>query len=333
MVIHPNSFETVCTIENLYSAWHKVSLGKSSKSTILYFYRNLDENLVSIAYDLQNRTYRPGLYNRFLIKDPKERIITASPVRDRIVQHAIMNYYAPVFDRHLIYDTYACRTGKGTHKAILRAFHFAKSSRYFLKMDVRKYFYTIDHATIKTMLAKIVKDTDILRLFYIIIDSDDTYVDKGIPIGNLTSQYFANYYLSAFDHYFKEQCHARRYIRYMDDILIFSDTKNELKHFYDLAVWYANEKLKLAFKPKVIGSVMDGVPFLGFLVKPSGIYLHKKTKRRYKARIAEIEYKKKKGILTELEAGRRIESVTAHLLLARSRNFRNTILCRRVLGD
>jgi hypothetical protein len=325
------SFEAVYAMENLYHAWHKVSLGKSAKSSILNFYRYLDQNLASIAEDLKNGTYRPGPYNRFLIKDPKERIISASPVRDRVMQHALMNYYDIVFDRHLIFDSYACRIGKGTHKAVLRAFHCAKSARCFLKMDVRKYFDSIDHAVLKILLARIIKDTAVLRLFYLIIDSGDVFLDKGIPIGNLTSQFFANYYLSALDHHFKEYCKARRYIRYMDDILIFSDSKNDSNNFYTEAVCYASEKLKLVLKPKISGMVTDGAPFLGFLVKPSGIYLHQKIKKRYKSRIAGIEYKRKKGFLSELEAGRRAESVTAHLLLARSRNFRNTVLQGRVL--
>ena len=329
----PPPYEAVYTMENLYQAWHKVSLGKSAKASILAFYHHLDENLASIAEDLKNETYRPGPYNRFLIKDPKERIISASPVRDRVVQHALMNHYAQVFDRHLIYDSYACRIGKGTHKALLRAFHFAKSSRYFLKMDVRKYFDSIDHATLKTMLTRLIKDTSILRLLYIIIDSGDTPTDIGIPIGNLTSQFFANYYLSSFDHHFKERLHARKYIRYMDDILIFSENKNELTAMYDSAASYTGKKLQLILKPPVMGAVTSGAPFLGFLVKPNGIYLQQKTKKRYVARIAEIEYKRKNRQFTALEAGRRAESVTAHLLLARSRNFRNTVLCRRIFGD
>jgi len=270
---------------------------------VLNFYRNLDKNISSIAEDLRNGNYQPGPYNLFLIKDPKERIISASPIRDRIVQHAIMNYYNPVFDRNLIFDSYACRTRKGTHKAILRAFHFAKSSPYFLKMDVRKYF-----------------------------DSYNVSTGKGIPIGNLTSQFFANYYLSPFDHYFKEQRHARRYIRYMDDILIFSKSKDELKEMYKDALCYAEEKLRLLLKPQISGATKDGAPFLGFLIKQNGIYLQQKTKKRYKVRIAEIEYKKNRGIYKENEAGLRAESVTAHLLIARSLNFRNNVLNGRVFG-
>ena len=329
---HYPLFDLVHNMENLYYAWHKVSLGKSSKFSIHNFYRNLDSNLESIRYDLENNSYKPGQYNYFLIKDPKERLIAASPVRDRIVQHALMNYYDNIFDRHLIFDSYACRIGKGTHKAVLRAFHYAKSSRYFLKMDVRKYFDSINHEVLKELLNKIISDIKALNLFYIIIDSGNVLSGKGIPIGNLTSQYFANYYLSAFDHYFKEQQKAKKYIRYMDDILIYSNSKDELIKYYNNAEYYVNERLKLHLKPAIINSVTSGAPFLGFLVKPAGIYLQQKTKMRYKTRITEIEYKRKTGTFSELEAGRRAESVTAHLLIARSGNFRNNVLHGRVFG-
>jgi retron-type reverse transcriptase len=330
---HPPSFEAVYSIENLYTAWYKVALGKSSKPSILNFYRNLDKNLSSIAQDLKNSCYKPGSFNRFIVKEPKERLISAAPVRDRVVHHAILNYYEPVFDRHLIYDSYACRIGKGTHKAVLRSFHFAKSSKYFLKMDIRKYFDSIDHTILKSLLTKLILDKAIINLFNTIIDSGNNFEKKGIPIGNLTSQFFANYYLSEFDHYCKEQLHANRYIRYMDDILIFSESKDELKHFYNKTVQYAYEKLIIKLKPMVLGMVSDGVPFLGFLVKSSGIYLQNKTKKRYKKRMAEIEHKRKEGIVTEFEASRSVESVTAHLLLACSLNFRNTVLHRRGFGD
>ena len=332
MKMPPPPFEAIYAIDNLYWAWHKVSLGKSAKSSILEFYAALDQNLASIADDLRNGNYRPGPYNSFLIKDPKERIISASPVRDRVVQHALMNLYDPIFDRHLIFDCYACRVGKGTHKAVLRAFHFAKSSQNFLKMDVRKYFDSIDHETLKVLLAKIITDEAALNVFYTIIDSRDVCPGKGIPIGNLTSQFFANHYLSAFDHHFKEQLHVKRYIRYMDDILVFSDDKEDLKYIYSEAASYVAEKLKLALKPQVSGRTADGAPFLGFLVKPGGIYLQKKQKKRYKASIAEIEHKKKRRLFTDIEASSRAESLTAHLLLARSRNFRNTVLRGRALG-
>ena len=171
-----------------------------------------------------------------------------------------MNHYDPVFDRQLIFDTYACRAGKGTHKAVMRAFHFAKSSRYFLKMDVRKYFDSINHKTLKTLLGKIIMNKTALGVFYEFVDSAGSLSSTGIPIGNLTSQYFANYYLSAFDHYFKEHLHTRRYIRYMDDILIFSENKKDIKSMYETATAYVGEKLKLTLKPAVSGAAEDGAP-------------------------------------------------------------------------
>ena len=252
----------------------------SAKSTIIRFYYNLDNNLLSIANDLKNRTYIPSHYNRFLIKDPKERIIAASPVRDRVVQHALMNYYNKIFDRHLIFDSYACRINKGTHKAILRAFHFSKSSKYFLKMDVRKYFNSIDHSILKEMLTTLIKEKSALELFKIIIDSSDRDINRGISIGNLTSQYFANFYLSGFDHYFKEQYHVKHYIRYMDDILIFSNKNEEIKEIYNNAVNYADEKLNLLYKARSFRAGYKRRSFSGLFNKALRYFLQKKTKKK-----------------------------------------------------
>jgi retron-type reverse transcriptase len=332
------SFEHICSIENLYHAWHKVSLGKSKNAAVIDFYRNLDVNLTIIAETLQSGNYKPGPYNCFLINDPKERIISAPSVVDRVVHHALINHYDPVFDNHLIYDCYACRKNKGTKSAVLRAFHFSKSflsapPGYFLKLDVRKYFDSIDHRVLKDALVKIIKDKKALDLFYTIIDPKISVSNKGLPIGNLTSQYFANHYLSAFDHHVKEQLRIKKYIRYMDDMLFFSESKSYLKDLYAVSVSYMRDRLGLVLKPPIISLVEKGAPFLGFLIRPKGIYLQRKLKNRYKSRLLEIDHALKHGLMDETEAGKRIESVTAHLLLARSRKFRNTILSGRVLGD
>jgi retron-type reverse transcriptase len=305
-------------------------LGKSEKHAIITFSRNLDAHLAAIAGDIRSLSYTPGPYNRFLIKDPKERIISASAVRDRIVQHALMNCYDPVFERQLIYDSYACRLHKGTQKAVLRAFHFARGQcslgpGFFLKMDVRKYFNSVDHGVLKNLLAKIIKDKKALSLFCTIIDSHSAAPGKGLPIGNLTSQYFANQYLSSFDHYLKEKLRIKKYLRYMDDMLLFDANKSRLKEFYHVSVSYASDILHLQLKPMVLSALHSGAPFLGFLVKPQGIYLQKKSKTRYSRRFAEIEHNRVCGLLSEQEAGRRMESATSHLRLARS-------LRGRVLG-
>ena len=149
-------------------------------------------------------------------------------------------------------------------------------------MDVRKYFNSIDHSILKEMLTTLIKEKSALELFKIIIDSSDRDINRGIPIGNLTSQYFANFYLSGFDHYFKEQYHVKHYIRYMDDILIFLNKNKEVKEIYNNAVNYADEKLNLLLKPAVSGQVIKGAPFLGFLIKPYGIFYRKKQKKDIK---------------------------------------------------
>jgi retron-type reverse transcriptase len=325
-------FDAIYSLENLYLAWHKVSLGKMKTTAVIDFYRNLDANLASIARDLRSGTYRPEPYKQFLIKDPKERIISASSVRDRVVQHAIMNLYDPIFDRYQLFDSYACRRNKGTQKAVLRAFHFAKGSSYFLKMDVRHYFDSIDHEVLKGLLRRLIKVPLVERLFGTIIEGRTETAGRGVPIGNLTSQYFANHYLGVFDHYLKERQGVKKYVRYMDDELIFMDDKEALKAIYTLAESFMRDTLRLTLKPLSIGATEDGAPFLGFLIKRRGIYLQRKSKRRYKARLEEIERSLRRGIFSEAEAGERITSVTAHLLLARSRNFRNTELYGRVLG-
>ncbi|WP_255948673.1 RNA-directed DNA polymerase [Brucepastera parasyntrophica] len=241
-----------------------------------------------------------------------------------------MNIFDPAFERYQIFDSYACRRNKGTHRAVLRAFHFAKSSAYFLKMDVRAYFNSIDHTILKELLKKIIEDKKALRLFSTVIDSYGS--DTGLPIGNLTSQYFANQYLALCDHYAKEVAGTRKYIRYMDDILVFSQDKTFLKELYGTLVSYACGRLKLTLKPAVIASTHSGAPFLGFLVKQNGVYLLRKTKERYKAGLSEIEHNRREGILTEAEAGMRMEAVSSHLYLARSRIFRNKQIEGRLPG-
>ncbi|MDR3303636.1 MAG: reverse transcriptase/maturase family protein [Treponema sp.] len=326
-------FDAIYSRENLALAWHKVSLGKTKTTAVIDFYRNLDANLASIARDLRSGAYQPGPYKQFLIKDPKERIISAASIRDRVVQHAIMNCYDPVFDRYQLFDSYACRRNKGTQKAVLRAFHFAKSSPYFLKMDVRHYFNSIDHAVLKGFLRRLIKVPLVERLLGTIIDASVEREEKGVPIGNLTSQYFANHYLAVFDHYLKERHGVKKYLRYMDDMLVFTDDKAALKTLYTVAESFNQDTLRLTLKPSMSGSTDDdGAPFLGFLIKRHGIYLQRKSKRRYIARLAEIEHHRLHGLFSEVEVGKRIESVTAHLLLARSRDFRNTVLHGRFIG-
>jgi hypothetical protein len=253
---------------------------------------------------------------------PKKRTICAASFPERIVHHALMNILDPVFDRYQIFDSYACRRGKGTQAAVLRSFASAKKYPYFLKMDVRKYFDSIDHTTLDELLHRRIKDHNVLENLEKIINSYSTTPGRGIPIGNLTSQYFANHYLAVFDHAVKERFGCQAYIRYMDDMVIFGRSRSDLNVVYESSRPFLSKSLKLDIKPKIVDRVKHGVPFLGFLVKPSGIFLLRKTKSRFKSSAGRIEYELRKGTINEESAADRVTAIAAHTALARARNFR-----------
>jgi retron-type reverse transcriptase len=198
--------------------------------------------LCQLQAELEAKTYRPGAYKTFEIKEPKPRMISAAPYRDRVVHHALCNVIAPIFDRTLIHDTYANRVGFGTHRALRRFTEFARSSRYVLQCDLQKYFPSIDHEILKLILRRKLKCPDTLWLIDTIIDASNPQQPiihhfpgdellaplqrrRGLPIGNLTSQFFANLYLNGFDHFVKEQLKATKYLRYVDDFALFADDK------------------------------------------------------------------------------------------------------------
>ncbi|GHV19544.1 hypothetical protein FACS189494_01420 [Spirochaetia bacterium] len=188
------------------------------------------------------------------------------------MHHAIMNILEPLFERQMIYHTYACRKNKGAHAAVLYAFKNGKSNNLFLKLDVRKYFDSIDHAVLKQKLNRIIKDVRVLNLLFGIIDSYHNDTGRGLPIGNLTSQFFANLYLSGMDHYINEQQKPAAYVRYMDDFILWAGVKNELKGMYKKIENYTENELNLKLKQPVIGKTEYGLPFLGFMIKKAGIY-------------------------------------------------------------
>ena len=239
-------FNQIVSYENVRLAWLKARKGKSSKPVVRNFYKNVNSNLEKVQKNLKANPPVLSSYTQFTIFDPKERVISVVPFVDRVMHHAIMNVLEPVFERQFIFHAYACRKGKGSHKAVNYAFKKARTHKYFLKLDVRKYFDNIDHLVLKKLLSKIIKDVECLNLLFALIDSygmvvstgsttassdSTTASGKGLPIGNLTSQFFANYYLSLLDHYVLEQLKPCGYVRYMDDFLLFDDSKEKLKIF------------------------------------------------------------------------------------------------------
>ena len=241
------------------------------------------------------------------------------------MQHAMMNVLDPCFERHSIAHSYACRKGKGTHRAVMRAFDWCRSRRWFLKCDVRKYSDSIDHEILSWSLWRVLKDERVLALLEGLIGSYETGPGLGLPIGNLTSQYFANFHLSALDHHVLEGLGCGAYVRYMDDFVLWHDDKDELRQIAFGIHVFLEDRLRLKLKLAVIGTCAQGLPFLGFLVKPTGIFLLRKTKVRMRSRVEAITKGLEQGSMSEDLAACKARSVNAAALIARSLAFRATI--------
>ena len=318
-------FEQIIDYNNIRLAFLKAVRGNRNSPAVINFCRNTDNNLAALRRKLLSPNCPWGGYSSFIITDPKLRVINCAPVEQRIMHHAIMNILEPILERPLIYHSYACRKGKGTHAAVLYAFEKSKRNPWFLKLDIRKYFDSIDHQTLKTQLRRLIKDVQVIALLDGIIDSYETEPSRGVPIGNLTSQFFANMYLSSLDHYVLEKLHPAAYCRYMDDFVLWASSHLQLKVMLEQITNYVSENLCLLLKKPVFGKSSAGLPFLGFLIKEKGIYLQRKSKRRVLERMNEITVSLCCGSISEEKAAERVRSVFAAIGLARTNSFRKLV--------
>ena len=246
-------WDAVISFENLLRAYRKARRGKRRRPGVAEFGLNLERELLALQRSLHERTYQPGEYRLFTIYERKPRMIAAAPFRDRVVHHAVMQVIEPPLDRMFISTSYACRKGKGVHAAVDRYQTWAQTYRYVLKMDIQQYFHSIDHGLLKDKLRRRIGDASVLDLLDRIIESaphgtadpdyfsgDDllTPLDRrtGIPIGNLTSQFFANLYLDDFDQYIKQVLKVRPYLRYVDDMVMLDHDKHRLAGFLQRSV-------------------------------------------------------------------------------------------------
>jgi RNA-directed DNA polymerase len=288
-------YAQICSWDNLLLAYRKASKGKRGKGVAATFEHRLEDNLVSLQQELQARTYAPGQYSSFHIHEPKRRLISAAPFRDRVVHHALCNVIEPVFERSFIHDSYANRASKGTHRALDRCQQFARRHRYVLQCDLAQFFPAIDHAILRAILARKLPDPDVIWLVDRILESgvgvlsdeyrmswypgDDLFATlrpRGLPIGNLTSQFWANCYLNPFDHFVKRELHCKGYLRYVDDFLLFAGDKATL-WAWRAAIVERLAQLRLTIHPGAHPRpVTEGIPFLGFVLYPE----HRRLKRR-----------------------------------------------------
>ncbi len=301
------------SFENLYRGWRRAF--RSTKTAEAFsFTFHLERELFLLQDELKNHTYHPGSYRYFTIFEPKERTISVAPFRDRVVHHGLIQTLEPIFERSFIYHSYATRKGKGTHKAIEQAQCFLRKNKWYLKMDVSKYFDNIDHAILNSLLANRIKDSLILALCATIIaqGGDGT---RGLPIGNLTSQFWANVYLDVFDHYIKERLGTEAYLRYMDDFCLFSNDKTTLIKLVPVITTFLEDALGLRLKNRatLINTALHGLPFLGVRIWPSLIRIGRQNLKRslVKVRQRENEYTTEKISYQRYRCS--MESLLAHV--------------------
>ncbi|NCD33986.1 MAG: RNA-directed DNA polymerase [Spartobacteria bacterium] len=275
-------YDQIWQYDNLLSAFVKVRRGHGEKTSIIDFQRNLADNLSEISGALRSGNPCFGDYHFFTVYDPKERLICAAAVRERVMHHAVINVVGRWLERPLIDDCYACRKGYGQFKAIAKSQHYLQRCPYYLKMDVRKYFDSIRHDVMMELLRRTFKDARLLDLFSTLLDSYCTEPGQGLPIGNLTSQYLANLYLSAFDHYATETAELSGYVRYMDDMLAFG-AKDTLLAFRRKAFDHLHQTRELTLKEHggYINRSTRGVEFLGFRAFKGALRLNRRSKRRF----------------------------------------------------
>ncbi len=331
MKTYKHLFEEVCSFENILKASKNAQKGKRFTAGVLTFNYQLESNLLTLRDELLAGTYIPGNYRTFYIFDPKHRKISAAPYRDRVVHHAVCNILVPIWDRQMIDDNYACRKGKGSHEAITRFHQFARRYDYVLKCDIRKFFDSIDHATLKQLLFKQLRDLRLNRLLDLIIES--THSSVGLPLGNLTSQWFANMYLNHFDHYIKETLRCKGYIRYMDDFVIFSDSKVELREVKTRITDYLCQiHLSLHDRKCKTWPLVNGVSFLGFKIYPTHRVLLKRNVHRVKRRFAYFQRAFKARTISTETIRVSVASWLGHLKWGDTYRLKQNLLERFVLS-
>lgn len=340
-------YSQVYDFENLYLSYRAARRAKRDRAEVARFEAWVEDQLFRLQDELRDETYQPGAYRHFYIYEPKKRKISAAPFRDRVVHHALVNVIEPIFERRFIFDSYACRVGKGTHRAMDRCTHFVRGHRFVLQCDVAKFFPTIDHTILLATLARTIADPQVLRLCERIVGSgagvldserelhwfpgDDMFAvlrPQGLPIGNLTSQFWANVYLNELDQFVKRELKCRAYLRYADDFLLFHDDKAMLHTWMAELRDFAATRLRLLLHPAKcqVFPTSSGVPFLGFRHYATHRRLKCPSVVRFRCRLRGLQRAFAAGEIGLDKSGESIQSWCAHAAHGNTYRLRNQIL-------
>jgi len=322
---HGGLFEKIVDPENIELAYQKARKGKNWQESVQRVENNKKEKLAALRQQLLDGSFTTSKYTVKIIHEPKEREIFILPFYpDRIMQHAIMNIVAPIWDGLFIFDSYACRKGKGQHAGSKRCMQFTRRNAWVCQFDISKFYPSIPHDRLIEVIWRKIKDKRVLALFRDIIDSIGG--DRNVPIGNYTSQWFGNLYMNELDQYVKHRLHVRDYIRYCDDFLIFGNDKEELKRQADKVEAFVSERLQLRLSKKSLYPTAHGIDFLGYRHFPDGkILVRKETAKRIRKRLKGIPWALRHGKITKEQAIGKLASANGWLQHANAHHLRMAI--------
>lgn len=311
--------------DSLRLAFWKARKGKNHAIGVAQYRANLDVNLSCLREQLLSGEVDVGKYHYFKVYEPKERKICAAAFDEQVLHHALMNTCDHCFERVQIFDSYASRRDKGVHAALERAKEFTCRFEWFLKLDVRKFFDSIHHGVLQTQVSRLIKDKNVLNIFSKILDSYHVEPERGLPIGNLTSQYFANHYLAGLDHFIKENLRIKAYVRYMDDMVLWHADKEVLKSALLSIREFISKELLCELKPIQLNRSSTGLPFLGYHIFPYHVRLLQQSKQRYIRKLALAETRLATGEWSESCYRRHVEPLLAFTQHADVTGFRRKI--------
>ncbi|MDE1810545.1 MAG: group II intron reverse transcriptase domain-containing protein [Candidatus Micrarchaeota archaeon] len=352
MRTYANLYQRLCSYDNLLLAYRKARKGKAQKDYVIDFEPDLERNLLLLKGELERLEYSPEPIATFILRDPKTRRIGASSFRDRVVHHALCNVIGPIFESRFIYDSFANQQGKGTHRAILRFEEFTrrvsrnagrarsgqqkllgsgKSYGYVLKADIKHYFDTVDQGILMQIISKRIKDARVIWLVGVILRNHRCDAPgKGMPIGNLTSQFFANVYLDELDQFVKHRLGVRYYIRYVDDFVILHRDRKALQLLRGEIQHFLVSDLRIELHPDKTRVVpLDrGITFLGFRVFPLYRLLKKSNARRIWRRMDRLKRIYAAGEMSAEQVSRSIEGWLGYARFADTYNLRRRVESR-----
>lgn len=334
--------------ENLMQAAARAERGKRLRISTAEFNFFREKEIFRLQEELNAQTYRPGRYRQFYVYEPKPRLISAAPYRDRVVHQAFCHVVEPIFDNRFIHDSYACREGKGTHRALNRCQEFARRGKnfYVLKCDIQHYFPSIDHNRLYQIFARRIKDKRLLWLARVIIDSanglrltlsdqgENTVNGVGIPIGNLTSQFFANVYLNELDYFIKFDLREKSYLRYMDDFLVFGQDKGHLHQVKEKIARFLGDSLGLGLhtNKSTVFPVKSGVDFCGFHIFPYYRRLRRANVKMFVRRVEKMRKAFSQGNIGIEQVSDSVRAWIAHASHGDTYSLRGKLLSKMAFG-